>query len=105
MFLHHRENKRSEDWSDVFRTLKYIYNRRVYITQMGYIGVGPTDTGVGDSVVVLFGGDVPFILHPKGGEGEEYGFVGESYVWGLMDGEAVEGLSCDDAQMETFYIS
>lgn len=40
----------------------------------------------GDSVVVLFSGDVPFILRK---ERNHYRFVGSCYVQGILDGEVV----------------
>ena len=44
----------------------------------------------GDVVVVLFGGNVPFVLRQveRGGD-RRYEFVGECYVEGFMDGRAV----------------
>ncbi|KAI1818615.1 hypothetical protein GGS20DRAFT_195870 [Poronia punctata] len=36
--------------------------RRFFRTKKGYIGTGPADTNVGDSVAVLLGSQVPFIL-------------------------------------------
>jgi hypothetical protein len=39
----------------------------------------------GDLVCILFGGEVPFILRPKG---EHYERIGCCYVPGIMDGEA-----------------
>ncbi|KAI8951836.1 heterokaryon incompatibility protein-domain-containing protein [Xylaria longipes] len=36
--------------------------RRFFRTENGYIGTGPVDTKVGDSVVVLLGSRVPFVL-------------------------------------------
>ena len=51
------------------------------------IGTGPEGLQVGDIVCVLYGSDVPFILHPDG-QGH-YTFIGECYVSGIMQGEAL----------------
>lgn len=51
------------------------------------IGTGPEGLRVGDLVCVLYGGDVPFILHPDG-QGH-YKLIGECYVSGIMQGEAL----------------
>jgi len=52
------------------------------------IGTGPEGLRVGDIVGVLYGGDVPFILHPDG-QGQ-YTLIGECYVSGIMQGEALD---------------
>lgn len=53
----------------------------------------------GDVVVVLFGGRIPFILRER----EEGGWIliGECYVHGVMNGEALKG---DDVEEEDFVI-
>ncbi|KAI1327097.1 hypothetical protein F5Y16DRAFT_203207 [Xylariaceae sp. FL0255] len=40
-------------------------NRRFFRTKKGYIGTGPIDTRVGDSVAVVLGSRVPFVLRPS----------------------------------------
>jgi hypothetical protein len=52
------------------------------------IGTGPEGLRVGDVVCVMYGGDVPFILHPDG-QGK-YTLIGECYVSGVMQGEALD---------------
>jgi len=42
----------------------------------------------GDQICVFYGADTPFILRPSANDGF-YRFVGECYVHGLLDGEAV----------------
>ena len=62
------------------------WDRRLFMTETGFIGLGPEVLRVGDRVCVLAGGPVPYILR----EGHEhYLFIGESYVYGIMEGEAV----------------
>jgi hypothetical protein len=51
-------------------------------------GTGPEGLRVGDIICVLYGGDVPFILHPDG-KGQ-YVLIGECYVSGIMQGEALD---------------
>lgn len=64
----------------------FCLNRKFIVTFEGRMGIGPTGTQSGDLVFVLFGGGVPYILRTC-----ESGFlfVGESYIHGLMGGEAV----------------
>jgi hypothetical protein len=40
----------------------------------------------GDLVCILFGGITPFILRAKD---DYYALVGDAYVYGLMEGEAI----------------
>ena len=54
-------------------------------------GLGPDDSKVGDLVCVLFGCSVPVVLRRTAPD--DYEFIGECYVHGIMDGEAVQGLS------------
>lgn len=74
--------------------------RVLFITTSGHVGLGPVlepELGPGYQLCVLAGSPMPVIL--RAGEGEDYEFVGECYVDGIMDGEAVEamrrGLSCE----------
>ncbi|PYH35828.1 HET domain-containing protein [Aspergillus neoniger CBS 115656] len=61
--------------------------RRLMISSKGYIGLVPQKTQEGDFVCVLFGCSVPVILRKQG---SHYIFIGESYVHGIMDGEAIQ---------------
>jgi len=61
-------------------------DRLFLITTKGYIGLGPATMQPGDLVCILFGGITPFILRAKD---DYYTLVGEAYVYGLMEGEAI----------------
>ncbi|KAF5013205.1 hypothetical protein FDECE_784 [Fusarium decemcellulare] len=63
--------------------------RKFFITPTGYMGIGPPCMEPTDIVCVLFGGSTPYVVRPTSTEGE-YLFVGECYVHGLMDGEALD---------------
>ncbi|KAF2454933.1 heterokaryon incompatibility protein-domain-containing protein [Lineolata rhizophorae] len=67
--------------------------RRFFLTSKGYMGVGPPTLRDGDRVCVLYGGIVPFLLRLRDGH---WKLVGEAYVHGLMDGEAVDSLGQPD---------
>ncbi|KAK1979344.1 heterokaryon incompatibility protein-domain-containing protein [Colletotrichum cereale] len=68
-------------------------------TAKGYIGVGHPNTQPGDKVVVLSGALVPLTLRefPEG-----HVLIGESYVHGIMDGEAIQ--TREDNDFELFSI-
>ncbi|KAG4439296.1 hypothetical protein IFR05_005229 [Cadophora sp. M221] len=64
-------------------------HRRYFVTEKGYMGLGPQGMLPGDIVCVLFGGDTPYVLREKQGCWQ---FVGECYVHGIMKEEAVRNL-------------
>ncbi|KAK4446497.1 heterokaryon incompatibility protein-domain-containing protein [Podospora aff. communis PSN243] len=61
------------------------------------LGLGPGVAEVGDWVVVVEGGRVPFVVRKVEGEEERWRLVGECYVHGMMDGEVaqVEGVKAE----------
>ena len=63
--------------------------RRFFATQGGRIGLGPSDTSVGDIVCAIFYCPTLYLL--RGGL-EQKAFIGEAYVHGLMFGEALFAL-------------
>ncbi|SPO04640.1 uncharacterized protein DNG_07325 [Cephalotrichum gorgonifer] len=55
-------------------------------------GLCPHYARVGDAIVVLYGGRVPYILRPRATSGQlpRYEFVGECYLLRYMDGKALD---------------
>lgn len=92
-FLNHREKI-----SIYYSLVDMAVIQAFFITECGYIGIAPPSVQINDDVWILFGGRVPFVLRPRGNgcsslglEGaDEYLFVGDAYVHGIMDGEIVE---------------
>ncbi|KAL8382349.1 hypothetical protein RB595_006236 [Gaeumannomyces hyphopodioides] len=74
-----------------------LMGRKLFLTEKGYLGLGAANVWAGDSVCILPGARVPVILRQMVDEGRpvntEYGpaykLVGDSYIHGIMDGEAV----------------
>ncbi|OCK78373.1 HET-domain-containing protein [Lepidopterella palustris CBS 459.81] len=62
--------------------------RCFFITRSGRLAVGPYDSKEGDLVSVLYGARVPFVLRKA--DEETHHLVGECYVHGIMQGEAME---------------
>jgi hypothetical protein len=56
------------------------------VTNTGYLGLGNPQPG--DEVWVLLGGNSPFVLRPVP-DSSQYRLVGDCYVQGIMDGEAL----------------
>jgi hypothetical protein len=68
--------------------------RTFIITKNGYFGLGPWIAKEGDVCCLLYGARVPIVLRRRTGS-SSYRLVGESYVHGIMAGEALrkdEGL-------------
>jgi hypothetical protein len=87
---------RNKEYGTLYEsTCGMVPNQTFFITKKGYMGVGPPDTRPGDQVWVLYGGQVPFILRDttRGANGEQLKkgtLVGDAYVHGVMDGEALQ---------------
>ena len=78
-----------------------LKQRRLFYSKRGYFGLGPVVMRPGDIVCVLFGAQVPLILRRKD---SRYRLVGESYVHGIMYGEAIKMLEDGELEKQTFSI-
>ena len=56
----------------------------------GHMALVSHQVEVGDIIYCLFGGSVLYVLRPKG---DNFWFICEAYMHGLMDGEAMEMLA------------
>lgn len=65
--------------------------RRMVRTKQGYIALVPKATRTGDWIGVFKGGKMPLVVRR---DGENWILVGESYVHGLMNGEAWNAEKC-----------
>lgn len=62
-------------------------SEKFLITEQGYLGLKPMTQEAGDLVCVLLRGNLPFVLRQQ--DNDEYCLFGESYIHGLVDGEAM----------------
>jgi len=67
--------------------------RRLATTNQGYIGMVPPRARSGDAVCVLLGCSVPVVLRRMNDEEGTWEFVGECYLQGFMDGEALKNVA------------
>ena len=74
-------------------TLDKVY-REAYRSDDHITGLGPPDTRLADIVCILYGCTVPCILRPV--RDGKYEFVGEAYIYGFMNGEAVTMLETSE---------
>jgi hypothetical protein len=93
---------------EIVRSMEFVtavvaacYGRRYFATENGRVGLGPEDIMPGDLVCIFFSGPVPYILRPSQ-HTSNCMFLGESYVHGLMNSEALDMLDQGDIQTTTF---
>lgn len=73
-----------------------MYHRRLFTTGFGYIGIGPRTLALGDRICVLLGCAVPLIIRTVG---DLHQLIGECYIHGMMNGEAIKLVDKGDAQL------
>ncbi|KAI7083247.1 hypothetical protein KC356_g7716 [Hortaea werneckii] len=69
-------------------TLGPTRGRVMFVTSTGFLGLAPHGTREGDVVFVVRGIDVPLVLRANGDD-TSYELIGECYVQGVMEGEAL----------------
>jgi hypothetical protein len=80
---------------DVTRDRSFIEGLPTYLDNTTHptkklVGLASPKTKPGDVIAVLYGCSVPVILHPADPTYQEYQFVGEAFVYGMMNGEVFE---------------
>jgi hypothetical protein len=78
-----------------------IGGRKIFVSESGHCGLVPDHAKAGDFICVLLGCDVPVILRQVE---DHYTFIGESYVRGLMEGQAIEALERGEVHLQDFEI-
>ncbi|KAH7093600.1 heterokaryon incompatibility protein-domain-containing protein [Paraphoma chrysanthemicola] len=71
------------------RVMQYTYGRKLFIAG-DFIGLGPETMQEDGLLVVLPGGPTPYILRPSPLNPHQFELVGECYVHGLMNCEALQ---------------
>jgi len=96
------------DFTEVYSCFdRTSQKRRFMLTHNGYMGWAPDNifgsrdaqTKSGDLIAILFGCSTPIVIRPHG---EYFKVVGEAYVQGLMDGEAMELLESEKVKARSF---
>ena len=83
--------------------------RRFMTTSTGHVGWAPDNiygraseqTQVGDLVAIIFGCSMPLTIRALP-DGKHYHILGEAYVQGMMDGEAMDDLQTGKYEARTF---
>ncbi|KAI1855896.1 hypothetical protein JX265_011979 [Neoarthrinium moseri] len=71
-------------------------DRKIAVTDEGYMGLVPMCSQVGDEVFLLGGASVPFVLRRRDPAWNKFILVGDCYIHGVMEGEVMEGNSLDN---------
>ncbi|KAH8896064.1 HET-domain-containing protein [Thozetella sp. PMI_491] len=97
------EGTEEQDYSDVYAAFRRTsQDRRFMLTSKGYMGWAPENTRgrepnqarPGDLICIVFGCSTPLVIRPCLGD-DAFLVIGEAYVQGLMEGQALERDSVD----------
>ncbi|KAI1128945.1 HET-domain-containing protein [Nemania abortiva] len=83
---------------ELFPLINITKHRRFFVTEKGYMGLGPRETAVGDSAIILQGHQAPILA--RGVQQKRWKVVGDSYVHGMMEGEAFADETCEPLWFE-----
>jgi hypothetical protein len=72
-------------WQNVFNS---FHESAFFCTSQGYVGIAKPGIEVGDIVSVAFGCSAPLIVRER--EDDDFGLIGQCYLQGVMDGEAID---------------
>ncbi|KAL9116045.1 MAG: hypothetical protein Q9227_000413 [Pyrenula ochraceoflavens] len=88
-----------EKESDLYR-FDTKYHRAFFVTENGFIGLGPLSARSGDIVCQIFGMRTPAIIRKIEDQGNDshYHFVGECWVAGIMHEEIYNGLPSENIE-------
>ncbi|PQE14979.1 HET domain-containing protein [Rutstroemia sp. NJR-2017a WRK4] len=81
---------------------KTTRGRKFALTQEGIMAVVPEEAEKGDTVVSMWGCDIPLLLRKV--ELEKWVLVGECFVWGIMDGSVLNQAVMLGMEAEDFEI-
>jgi hypothetical protein len=103
------EDADEKTFMEVYSTMcRMVMERRFMLTKRGYFGWAPDNaydgsqknqTRVGDLIAIIYGCSTPLVIRPCG---DKFQIVGEAYVEGFMDGEAIGALHRGDFHMKRF---
>jgi hypothetical protein len=85
----------------VFSAALRMHAKRLVILKNNLLGFAPQQTEVGDKIVVLLGCNFPVVLREVG---EHWELIGEIYVDGIMNGEAMDRLEAGLYHKQKFEI-
>ncbi|KAF8860906.1 HET-domain-containing protein [Acephala macrosclerotiorum] len=96
-------------YGELLALLNHLPGNCFFITATGFYGIGQEIVEVGDHLAIWFGAPAPFILRPKSQTQDEsgdtiYAVCGVAYVAGIMTGEMVDEVYCEDLEDDTLFV-
>ncbi|KAF2113746.1 hypothetical protein BDV96DRAFT_647990 [Lophiotrema nucula] len=78
--------------------MERMHDCRPFLTDRGYVGIAAMSAQPGDQIVILLGARVPYTV--RNASDETYVLIGESHVYGIMDGEIMQQVyAIEDVQL------
>ena len=74
------------------------FHRRIALTKKGYFALVPKEAALHDQIVIFEGGKLPLVTRSCN-DSEALELIGESYVHGIMFGEAWDETACKMIQL------
>ncbi|KAI0467729.1 hypothetical protein F4859DRAFT_231753 [Xylaria cf. heliscus] len=68
-------------------------DKRPFVTDQGFVGLGSADMASEDTIAVLDGFNACYLVRLQSLAGLDYRLIGEAYVDGIMDGEMIGSIS------------
>jgi hypothetical protein len=96
------DNTRREAEMGVWSPAPYCRKRIAFLVDGVVWGIGPQCTEVGDLVVVMLGCKVPLVLRKRTEDGGGYFNLGDAYIDGFINGEAVKDFEDGGRRSEIF---
>jgi hypothetical protein len=94
----------TNEYEEVLRSC--VGKKSFCTTTNGFIGTCVPAGCTGDIIVIIFGSPTPFVLRPipSSTDDRAYWLIGTSYVGGIMDGQVVDELYCEDLMDSTIFL-
>ncbi|KAH6681372.1 heterokaryon incompatibility protein-domain-containing protein [Halenospora varia] len=87
--------------------MNHLPSHSFFITATGFYGIGQSSIEVEDQLAIWFGSPVPFALRPTAEKDERdkpiYTVSGVAYLAGIMDGEMVDEVYCEDLEDDVVF--
>ncbi|OAL02249.1 hypothetical protein IQ06DRAFT_219023 [Phaeosphaeriaceae sp. SRC1lsM3a] len=93
------------DYEEILRSR--VGKMSFFTSTNGFVGTCVPASRVGDSIVIVFGSPSPFVLRPvpeANNKQQAHWLIGSSYVGGIMNGEMVDELYCEDLMDSTTFL-
>jgi hypothetical protein len=85
--------------------LRACYRRKYIATENGRVGLAPQNCRLGDVICVFLGASVLSVLRPNDAGATAFSFIGDCFVLGLMNSEALDMLDAGELQERDFEIT